>query len=106
MLRILGLRASPMRLLGIAAAATLMLSAGTTRPAEAMNPINPRALPAAKAASGDVIPAFQAGGGFGGGRNGLGVPRGGGLPCGRGRVSWLLPRGLHPAGGFRAVTLS
>src|SRR4051794_26436379 len=104
MLRILGLRASPMRLLGIAAAATLMLSAGTTRPAEAMTPINPTALPAAKAASGDVIPVRHGGGGggHGGGGHGGGSHGGGGFHGGGGHIGGFRGGGFH-AGGFRAA---
>src|SRR3954467_6634325 len=111
MLRILGLRASPMRLLGIAAAATLMLSAGTTRPAEAMTPINPTALPAAKAASGDVIPVRHRGGGGGpgggrpgggsqGGGEGGGCGGGGGYAGGGGHSGGCRGGRFH-AGGFR-----
>ena len=78
MLRILGLRASPMRLLGIAAAATLMLSAGTARRAEALTLINPATLPAAQAASDDTIPVRHGGGGgHGGGGHGGGYRYGG-----------------------------
>src|SRR3954452_268898 len=109
MLRILGLRASPMRLLGIAAAATLMLSAGTTRPAEAMTPIKPTALPAAKAASGDVIPVRHGGGGgghggggHGGGFHGGGCHGGGGFHGGGGHIGGFRGGGFH-AGGFRAA---
>src|SRR5437763_827384 len=45
MLRILGPRTSPLRLLGLAAIATLMLTGAAARRAEAMTPINPTALP-------------------------------------------------------------
>src|SRR6478609_5814138 len=91
MLRIFGLGARPMRLLGIAAAATLMLSAGTTRPAEAMTPINPTALPAAKAASDDMMFATGGGGGHGGGGHGGGFRYGGIHHYG----------GYHRYGGYR-----
>ncbi|WP_128928922.1 hypothetical protein [Bradyrhizobium guangxiense] len=93
MLRIMGLRASPMRLLGIAAAATLMLSAGTTRRAEALSLINPATSPAAKTATEDLVtPVRHGGGGHGGGGHfhGGGGFRGGGF------------HGGH-VGGFRAA---
>lgn len=69
MVRILGPRTRPLRLLGLAAVATLMLTAGTAPRAEAMTPINPTALPTAKAASDDMITQvrFGGGGGHGGG---------------------------------------
>ena len=60
-----------MRMLRLAAVATLMLSSGTAHRAEAMTPINPAALPAAKAPSDDVIQVRHGGGGhFGGGHFG------------------------------------
>ena len=43
MLRILSPGSRPLRLLGLAAVATVMLAAGTVRRAEAMTPINPTA---------------------------------------------------------------
>src|SRR4051812_244395 len=82
MLRILGLRASSMRLLGLAAVATLMLSSGTAQRAEAMTPINPTPLPAAKAAGDDMITQVRhggGGGGHGGGGHGGGFHGGGGF---------------------------
>lgn len=92
MLRSLGFRTSPMRLLGIAAAATLMLSAGTTRRAEALTLINPATSPAAKTATEDLVtPVRHGGGGHGGG----GHFHGGGFRGG----------GFHGGhvGGFRAA---
>ena len=108
MLRIFGLGASPMRLLGIAAVATLMLSAGTTRRAEAMTPINPTALPAAKAASDDMITQVRHGGGGGG--HGGGFHGGGGFQVAVAStvaedisvVSAAVVSGGH-IGGFRAA---
>lgn len=96
MLRLLGRATSPMRLLGLAAIATLMLSGGTARRAEAMTPINPTALPAAKAADDDMITQVRHGGGGhgGGGRGGGGFHGGGGFRGG----------GAHfGGGGFRAA---
>ncbi|MHC2290090.1 putative membrane protein [Bradyrhizobium barranii subsp. barranii] len=92
MLRILDARTSPIRLLGLAAVATLMLSAGTAQRAEAMTPINPTPLPAAKAASDDMITQVRhgGGGGHGGGFHGGGGFRGGGFHGGGGHI-----------GGFR-----
>ncbi|MDA9436197.1 hypothetical protein [Bradyrhizobium sp. CCBAU 51627] len=68
MLRIMRPWTSSLRLLGLAAVAVLMLSSGTARRAEAMTPINPTALPAAKAASDDMMIQVRHGGGghFGG----------------------------------------
>ena len=57
---------SSLRLLGLAAVAALMLSSGLARRAEAMTPINPTALPAAKAASDDMTIQVRHGGGGGG----------------------------------------
>jgi hypothetical protein len=98
MLKTLGLRASPMRLLGLAAVATLMLSAGTAHRAEAMTPINPTALPAAKAASEDLITQVRhgGGGGHGGGFHGGGF-HGGGFRGGGAHFG-----GFH-GGGFRTA---
>jgi len=68
MLRILGPATSSLRLLGLAAVAALLLSSGLARRAEAMTPINPTALPAAKAASDDMMIQVRGGGhGFHGG---------------------------------------
>jgi hypothetical protein len=112
MLRILGLGTSPMRLLGLAAVATLMLSAGTARRAEAMTPINPTALPAAKSASDDMITQVRhggGGGGHGGGFHGGGGFRGGGgfhgggaFHGGGGHIGGFRGGGFH-GGGFRAA---
>lgn len=85
MLRMFGLGTSPMRLLGLAAAATLMLSAGTARRAEALTLINPATSPAAKAAADDLVTQVR----HGGGRH-IGGFHGGGF------------RGGH-IGGFRAA---
>jgi len=73
-------------MLGLAAFAVLLLSSGTTRRAEAMTPINPTALPAAKAASDDLIQVRYGGGGHGGGFHGGGGHFGG-----------------YHGGGFRAA---
>jgi hypothetical protein len=94
MLRTLSPRTSSLRLLGLAAVATLMLVGGTARRAEAMTPINPTALPAAKAASDDtMIQVRYGGGGHGGGGHGGGFHGGGG----GGHFG-----GYH-GGGFRAA---
>src|SRR5919198_5685368 len=85
MLRMLGRRASPMRVLGIAAAATLMLSAGTAHRAEALTLINPATSPATKAAADDLVTQIRHGGGHGGGghfHGGGGFCGGGGYFCG------------------------
>ncbi|MBJ7406166.1 MAG: hypothetical protein JHD07_23835 [Bradyrhizobium sp.] len=108
MLRIFGRRASPMRLLGLAAAATLMLSAGTARRAEALTLINPATSPAAKAAADDLVTQVRHGGGPGGGRfHGGGGFRGGGFHGGGfrgGHIGGFRGGGFHRAhvGGFRA----
>ncbi|MBR0791350.1 hypothetical protein JQ631_19920 [Bradyrhizobium manausense] len=94
MLRILGPGTSSLRLLGLAAVATLMLAAGTTRRAEAMTPINPTALPAAKAASADMMIQVRHGGGGGGGHFHGGGGHFGGFHGGGGH--------FH-GGGFRAA---
>lgn len=104
MLRIFGLGASPLRLLGIAAAATLMLSAGTARRAEAMTPINPTALPAAKAATADLVTQVRhGGGGHGGGFHGGGF-HGGGFHGGGFRAAPAFHgggySGIHRYGGY------
>lgn len=101
MLRILDPRTSPLRLLGLAAMATLMLTAGTPRPAEAMTPINPTALPAAKAASDGMITQVRFGGGHGGGGHGGGF-HGGGFHGGGGHFGGFHGGGFH-GGGFRAA---
>ncbi|PJG50392.1 hypothetical protein CVM73_36515 [Bradyrhizobium forestalis] len=97
MLRMLGRGACPMRLLGIAAAATLMLSAGTARRAEALTLINPATSPATKAATDDLVTQVRHGGGHGGHGGGFhgGGFRGGGFHGGG-------FRGGH-IGGFRAA---
>ncbi|WIW46684.1 hypothetical protein ML401_00765 [Bradyrhizobium sp. 62B] len=103
MLRIMGLRASPMRLLGIAAAATLMLSAGTARRAEALNLINPATSPATKAAGDDLVTQVRhGGGGHGGGGHFHG---GGGFRGGGGHIGGFRGGGFHGAhiGGIRAA---
>ena len=97
MLRTLGLRASPMRLLGLAAAATLMLSAGTARRAEALTLINPATSPATKAAADDLVTQVRHGGGHGGGFHGGGF-RGGGFHGGGFRGGHI---GGFRGGGFR-----
>lgn len=98
MLRLLRLRASPMRLLGIAAATTLMLSAGTARRAEALSLINPATSPATKAATDDLVTQVRhGGGGHGGHGSGFhgGGFRGGGFHGGGYRYG-----GVHRYGGF------
>ena len=100
MLRSLGLRASPMRLLGIAAAATLMLSAGTAHRAEALTLINPATSPATKAAADDLVTQVRhGGGGHGGGGHFHG---GGGFRGGGAHVGGFRGGGFH-GGGFRAA---
>lgn len=93
MLRILGPRTSALRLLGLAAIATLMLTAGTARRAEAMTPINPTALPVGKAASDDMITQVRYGGGGG---------HGGGFHGGGGHFGGFHGGGFH-GGGFHAA---
>ncbi|GGI32439.1 hypothetical protein [Bradyrhizobium guangdongense] len=79
MLRMLRPGASPLRLLGLAAVAALIISSGTARRAEAMTPINPAALPAVKTASDATItPVRFGGGGHGGGGHFGGFHGGGG----------------------------
>lgn len=109
MLRIFGRRASPMRLLGLAAAATLMLSAGTARRAEALTLINPATSPTAKAATDDLVTQVRHGGGGPGGGHfhGGGGFRGGGFHGGGfrgGHIGGFRGGGFHRAhvGGFRA----
>lgn len=107
MLRMLGLGTSPMRLFGIAAVTTLMLSAGTAQRAEAMTPINPTALPAAKAATDDMITQVRHGGGGGGGHGGGFHGGGGGFHGGGGHFGGVHGGGFHGGGfhggGFRAA---
>jgi hypothetical protein len=98
MLRILALRARPLRLLGLATVAALTLSAATAHRAEAMTPINPSAVPAMKPAADDMITQVRhGGGGHGGGFHGGGF-RGGGFHGGGGGF-----RGGYHGGGFRAA---
>ncbi|UWU92560.1 hypothetical protein [Bradyrhizobium sp. CB1015] len=99
MLRILGRRASPMRLLGLAAAATLMLSAGSARRAEALSLINPATSPLTKAATDDLVTQVRHGGhgGHGGGHF-----HGGGFRGGGGHIGGFRGGGFH-GGGFRAA---
>ncbi|WP_426421999.1 hypothetical protein [Bradyrhizobium genosp. A] len=103
MLRILGPGTSTLRLLGLAAVATLMLVVGTARRAEAMTPINPTALPAAKTASDDMITPvrFGGGGGHGGGGHG-GGGHFGGFHGGGGHFGAFHAGGGH-FGGFHAA---
>ncbi|MDA9464225.1 hypothetical protein [Bradyrhizobium sp. CCBAU 53415] len=106
MLRMFGLGTSPMRLLGIAAAATLMLSAGTARRAEALSLINPATSPATKAATDDLVTQVRHGGGHGGHGGGFhgGGFRGGGFHGG-GHIGGFRGGGFHRGhiGGFRAA---
>jgi hypothetical protein len=89
-----------MRMLGIAAAATLMLSAGTARRAEALSLINPATSPVTKAAGDDLVTQVRHGGGGHGGFHGGGGFRGGG-----GHIGGFRGGGFHGAhiGGFRAA---
>ena len=98
MLRIFGRRASPMRLLGLAAAATLALSAGSARRAEALTLINPATSPMTKAATDDLVTQVRYGrhGGHGGGHFHGGGFRGGG------HIGGYRGGGFH-GGGFRAA---
>jgi hypothetical protein len=93
------------RLLGIAAVTTLMLSAGTAHRAEAMTPINPAPLPAAKTVADDMITQVRHGGGghggHGGGFRGGGF-HGGGFHGGGGHFGGFRGGGFH-SGGFRAA---
>lgn len=98
MLRSLSLGTSPMRLLGIAAAATLMLSAGSARRAEALTLINPATSPATKAAADDLVTQVR-NGGHGGGFHGGGF-RGGGFRGGGFHGGGRHIGGFH-GGGFR-----
>ncbi|MDA9502498.1 hypothetical protein [Bradyrhizobium sp. CCBAU 11357] len=100
MLRILGRRASPMRLLGLAAAATLMLSAGSARRAEALTLINPATSPVTKAATDDLVTQVRHGGH--GGHGGGGHFHGGGFRGGVGHIGGFRGGGFH-GGGFRAA---
>ncbi|UWU69296.1 hypothetical protein [Bradyrhizobium sp. NC92] len=100
MLMILGRRASPMRLLGLAAAATLMLSAGTARRAEALTLINPATSPVTKAATDDLVTQVRHGGH--GGHGGGGHFHGGGFRGGGGHIGGFRGGGFH-GGGFRAA---
>lgn len=98
MLRSLGFKTGPMRLLGIAAAATLMLAAGTARRAEALSLINPATSPATKAATDDLVTQVRhGGGGHGGGGHFHG---GGGFRGGGGHVG-----GFHGGGGFHGARI-
>lgn len=97
MLRIIDPKARLLRGLGLAAVATLMLSAGTAQRAEAVTLINPATVPAAKAATDDgIIQVRHGGGGHGGHFHGGGF-RGGGFHGGGFRAG-----GFH-GGGFRAA---
>ncbi|MDD1523341.1 MULTISPECIES: hypothetical protein [Bradyrhizobium] len=100
MLMILGRRASPMRLLGLAAAATLMLSAGSARRAEALTLINPATSPVTKAATDDLVTQVRHGGH--GGHGGGGHFHGGGFRGGGGHIGGFRGGGFH-GGGFRAA---
>lgn len=100
MLRMLGRRASPMRLIGIAATATLMLSTGSAHRAEALTLINPATSPATKAAADDLVTQVRhGGGGHGGGGHFHG---GGGFRGGGGHFGGFRGGGFH-GGGFRAA---
>lgn len=100
MLMIWGRRASPMRLLGLAAAATLMLSAGSARRAEALTVINPATSPVTKAATDDLVTQVRHGGH--GGHGGGGHFHGGGFRGGGGHIGGFRGGGFH-GGGFRAA---
>ncbi len=99
MLRIVDRRARMLRLLGLAATAVLMLSAGTARRADAVTLINPATSSGVKAASDDMITQVRhGGGGHGGGFHGGGFRGGGGHFHGGG----FRGGGFH-GGGFRAA---
>ncbi|RXH08176.1 hypothetical protein [Bradyrhizobium guangzhouense] len=100
MLRIMRPGTSAPRLLGLAAVAVLMLSSGSARRAEAMTPVNPTALPAAKAASDDMMIQVHGGGhgGFHGGFHG-GGGHFGGFHGGGGHFGGFHGGGYH-YGGF------
>ena len=105
--RRLGFRSHPMRLLGLAAAATLMLSVGAARRAEALTLINPATSPAAKTATEDLVTQVRHGGGGPGGGghfHGGGGFRGGGFHGGGGHIGGFRGGGFHGGhiGGFRA----
>lgn len=92
----LGPRTLPLRLLGLVAVATLILSSGIARRAEAMTPINPTALPAAQAASDDMMIQVRGGGGHGGFHGGFhGGGHFGGFHAGGMRYG-----GFHHFGGY------
>jgi hypothetical protein len=79
MLRVFGPGASLIRCLGLAAVATLVLSAATARRTDALTLINPASSPAAKAATDGMITAVRhGGGGFHGGGAHVSGFRGGG----------------------------
>lgn len=103
MLRMIDPGARLLRGLGLAAMATLMLSAGTVRRAEAVTLINPATAPVTKAATDDGITQVRHGGGghggHGGGFHGGGF-RGGGFHGGGFHGGGF--RGGH-IGGFRAA---
>jgi hypothetical protein len=81
------------RCLGALATAALMLSAASSQRAEALSPINPGAVPAAKYSSDGLVTEVRGGHGGGGHRGGGGFHGGGG-------------RGFHGGafhgGGFRS----
>lgn len=84
MLMITSPRAALVRGFGLAAAATLMLSAGTARRAEALTLINPGSAPATEAVSDAMITQVRDGGQFGGRANVGGSHSGGGAHFGGG----------------------
>ncbi|QAU44271.1 hypothetical protein [Bradyrhizobium guangzhouense] len=102
MLRIMRPRTSALRLLGLAAVAVLMLSSGSARRAEAMTPVNPTALPAAKAASDDMMIQVHGGGhgGFHGGGGHFGGFHGGGGHFGGFHGGGYHYGGFHRFGGY------
>src|SRR5689334_1213009 len=70
-------RRSPIRRLGVTAATLFALAAMSERPAQAMSPVAPSAMPAGQSGS-DIITVQLHGGRGGGGGGGGGGPHGGG----------------------------
>jgi hypothetical protein len=88
-----------MRLLGLAAAATLILSAGSARRADALTLINPATSPVTKAATDDFVTQVRHGGhgGRGGHFHGGGIRYGGFRHYGGYHRHW----GYRPHYGYR-----
>jgi hypothetical protein len=88
MMRVADPRRCLVRCLSLAAAAVLLFAAAPGERAEAMSPLGPGSVPAAKSASGDLVTDVRFGGGHGGGGHG-GGGHGGGFHGG----------GFHGGGG-------